>query len=93
MTRPTVIVYTSARCPFCTWSKRLLDKKQAAYEEIKVDGSDASRILLQERSGRTSVPQIFIGDYHVGGYEDMILLDQAGKLDKLLSGESPTSKT
>ena len=88
MNQPKILVYTSANCPYCTWSKNLLDKKQAGYEEIRVDQDDAARVELQERIKRTSVPQIFIGKFHVGGYQDMVELDQEGKLDKLLNGES-----
>lgn len=88
MKQPKILIYTSANCPYCTWSKRLLDKKQASYEEIRVDQDDTVRLRLHERTKRTSVPQIFIGDFHVGGYQDMVELDQEGKLDKLLSNGS-----
>ena len=86
MNQPKVLVYTSANCPYCTWSKRLLDRKQVDYEEIRVDQNEATRAQLHARTKRTSVPQIFIDDFHVGGYQDMVELDQEGKLDKLLSG-------
>ena len=86
MNQPKVLVYTSANCPYCLWSKRLLDKKQVSYEEIRVDQDEAMRAQLQTRTKRTSVPQIFIDDFHVGGYQDMVELDQDGELDKLLSG-------
>ena len=88
MNQPKVLVYTSANCPYCQWSKRLLDKKQVSYEEIRVDQDDAMRVQLQERTKRSSVPQIFIDDFHVGGYQDMVELDQDGELDKLLNGNS-----
>ena len=88
MNKAKVLIYTSASCPYCTWSKRLLDKKQARYDEIRVDQDKAARMKLQERTERTSVPQIFIDDFHVGGYQEMVELDQEGKLDKLLNGES-----
>ena len=88
MSQPKILVYTSANCPYCTWSKRLLDKKQASYEEIRVDQDEAVRVQLQSRTKRTSVPQIFIDDFHVGGYQDMVELDQEGKLDKLLNNKS-----
>ncbi|MBC6413589.1 MAG: glutaredoxin 3 [Chromatiales bacterium] len=86
MNQPKVLVYTSANCPYCAWSKKLLDKKQANYEEIRVDQDDAARIRLQKLTKRTSVPQIFIDDTHIGGYQDMVELDQDGELDKLLCG-------
>ena len=85
MNQPKVLIYTSANCPYCTWSKRLLDKKQANYDEIRVDQDETARAELQLRTQRASVPQIFIDDFHVGGYQDMVELDQEGKLDKLLS--------
>ena len=88
MSKAKVLIYTSASCPYCTWSKRLLDKKQASYDEIRVDQDEAARTELQARTERTSVPQIFIDDVHVGGYQDMVELDQEGRLDELLSGES-----
>lgn len=86
MNQPKILVYTSANCPYCSWSKRLLDKKQVSYKEIRVDQDEAARGQLQERTKRTSVPQIFIDDFHVGGYQDMIELDHDGKLDSLLNG-------
>ena len=88
MSQAKVLIYTSANCPYCAWSKRLLDKKQVSYDEIRVDQDAAARAELQKRTVRTSVPQIFIDDFHVGGYQDMVELDQEGKLDKLLSGEA-----
>jgi len=87
MSQPKVVLYTSAHCPYCTWSKKLLDKKKVQYEELRVDQDEAARIALQTRVRRSSVPQIFIGDFHVGGYQDMVELDQEGKLDSLLSGQ------
>ena len=80
-----VEIFTSANCSYCGWAKRLLDKKGAAYEELRVDTDDANREKLAKRTSRTSVPQVFIGDTHVGGYEDMVELDQQGGLDKLLN--------
>ena len=80
-----VEIFTSTNCPYCGWAKRLLDKKGAAYKEIRVDLDPAGLEELGNRAGRTSVPQIFIGDTHVGGYDDMVELDRAGGLDKLLN--------
>ena len=81
-----VEVFTTARCPYCGWAKRLLDKKGVAYEEIRVDLDRAKLEELTARVKRTSVPQIFIGDRHIGGYDNMVELDQDGELDKLLNG-------
>lgn len=88
MNQPKVLIYTSQNCPYCTWSKKLLDKKQASYQEIRIDQDQTAMKELQERTKRTSVPQIFIGDRHIGGYDDMVELDQDGALDKLLSGKA-----
>ena len=81
-----VTVYTSDRCPYCAQAKRLLDKKGATYEEINISMDDEKRNeMLQRTKGRMSVPQIFIGDFHVGGSDDLHALEREGKLDQLLS--------
>jgi glutaredoxin 3 len=81
-----VVIYTSAWCPYCSMAKRLLDKKQAAYEEISVDGRPAVRDEMRAKAGgRNTVPQIWIGERHVGGCDDLYALDQAGGLDPLLA--------
>ena len=77
-------MYTTAICPYCRRAKRLLDSKGVKYEEIRVEGNNEIFRTMTERSRRNTVPQIFIGDYHVGGYDDMAELDAFGKLDPLL---------
>lgn len=78
-------IYTTMVCPYCVRAKALLDRKGAKYSEIRVDGDDDSRAKMMDRSdGRRSVPQIFIGDYHVGGCDDLYALEKEGKLDALL---------
>ena len=78
-------IYTTLVCPYCVRAKALLDRKGAKYTEIRVDGDDAMRVKMIELSGgRRTVPQIFIGDYHVGGCDDLYELEKAGKLDELL---------
>ena len=78
-------VYSTRICPYCLMAKRLLANKGAQYEEVLVDVDCASRVEMSERSGgRRTVPQIFIGDRHVGGYEDLAALERAGELDPLL---------
>jgi glutaredoxin 3 len=78
-------VYTSPLCPYCTRAKRLLTEKGAAFVEIDLFAEPKRRSEMLERSGgRTSVPQIFIGETHVGGCDDLYALDRAGKLDPLL---------
>jgi glutaredoxin 3 len=80
-----VVIYTSPVCPYCVSAKRLLKKKGVAYVEIDVAGDDEARIRLTERTGLRTVPQIFVGDEHVGGSDDLHALDAAGKLDELLA--------
>ncbi len=81
-----VTIYTSAYCPYCMMAKRLLDKKGAAYDEISVDGRPAVRDEMTARAGgRTSVPQIWIGNRHIGGSDDLHALDSTGGLEPLLA--------
>lgn len=80
-----VTIYTTRFCPYCIMAKRLLGKKGVTYNEIDVGGSPALRAEMEERSGRHTVPQIWIGDVHVGGCDDLHALDGASKLDPLLA--------
>jgi glutaredoxin 3 len=79
-----VLIYTSGFCPYCSWARRMLEGKGVQYHEIRVDKDPGQRGVMEKRSGRTSVPQIFIGDHHVGGYDEMAALDREGGLDPLL---------
>ncbi|PWB37696.1 glutaredoxin 3 [Pseudomonas sp. NDM] len=79
-----VIVYSSDYCPYCSRAKHLLASKGVAFEEIKVDGKPQLRAEMTQKSGRTSVPQIWIGAKHIGGCDDLYALERAGKLDALL---------
>lgn len=82
-----VKIYSSMLCPFCYRAKALLKSKNVKFEEILVDGKPAVRQeMIKVSSGRTSVPQIFIGDTHVGGCDDLYALEGASKLDALLAG-------
>ena len=82
----TVTLYTTPICGYCAAAKRLLANKGVSYTEIDVMRSPERRQeMLEKASGRHTVPQIFIGDTHVGGYDDMAALDRAGKLDSLLN--------
>ena len=83
---PLVRVFTTRVCPYCHAAKELLKKKGAAFEEIDVTDDPEARSHLREKTGRTTVPQIYIGQLHVGGFDDLRALDQAGKLDPLLAG-------
>ena len=79
-----VLVYTTRRCPFCTRAIKLLEAKNIGYTEIDIGNKPDLRKEMEERAQRTSVPQIFIGDMHVGGCDDMYALEDQGKLDDLL---------
>ncbi len=81
---PQVVMYTTGMCPYCIRARNLLEKKGIAYQEHRVDLDPQLRPEMEQRSGRTSVPQIFIGDFHVGGFDDMAELDVEGRLDELL---------
>lgn len=83
---PKITVYSSDYCGFCVAAHRLLRQKGIeSYETINVDGDQSLRAVMEQRSGRRTVPQIFIGDRHVGGYTDLASLDQSGELDRLLA--------
>lgn len=82
---PEVSIYTTRFCPYCVQAKRLLASKGIEYAEIAVDGQSALRQEMMELSGRRTVPQIWIGKTHVGGFDDLYALDRAGKLDALLA--------
>ena len=80
-----VSMYTTRFCPYCMRAREMFDVKQISYTDIAVDGSPEKRQEMMERSGRFTVPQIWIGEQHVGGYDDLALLERQGNLDKLLS--------
>jgi glutaredoxin 3 len=85
MPGPQVVVYLTDWCPYCARARGLLEKKGLAIREIDVEAAPQARAEMIERSGgRTSVPQIFIGDTYVGGCDDLFALDAAGRLDTLL---------
>ena len=84
--RATVEIYTTPICPYCAMAKRLLDRKGVFYLEIDVSRDPAVRATMTQRAnGRRTVPQIFIGQVHVGGSDDLHALEDAGKLDPLLA--------
>jgi glutaredoxin 3 len=84
MTPAAIVMYTTNWCPYCERARRLLRSKGAAFEEIDVEAAAEKRAEMISRSGRRTVPQIFIGDHHVGGSDDLADLEAAGKLDGLL---------
>ncbi|TAJ51259.1 MAG: glutaredoxin 3 [Nevskiaceae bacterium] len=79
-----VRMYTAGYCPYCTLAKRLLASKGVTPEEVQVDRDPAVRQEMMERTGRRTVPQIYVGDTHVGGFDDLAALERAGGLDPLL---------
>jgi glutaredoxin 3 len=85
-----VLMYLTASCPFCQSADRLLREKGAEVEKIRVDLEPARRAEMMKRSGRRTVPQIWIGELHVGGCDDLYALEHAGKLDPLL--EAPDGR-
>jgi glutaredoxin 3 len=82
---PEVTMYSTAFCGYCQRARGLFERKGVAFREIKVDENAGERdIMLKRSGGRRTVPQIFIGERHVGGYDDLAALDRSGELDKLL---------
>ena len=81
---PEILIYTTNICPYCTMAKRLLDKKGVSYTELNVDGRPGLREEMMLKTQRRTVPQIYIGDFHVGGFDDLYALEQQKKLDSLL---------
>ena len=79
-----VVMYLTASCPFCQSADRLLSGKGVAVEKIRVDLDPARRVEMMQKSGRRTVPQIWIDELHVGGCDDLYALERAGKLDSLL---------
>ncbi|MDQ1900758.1 glutaredoxin 3 [Paracoccus sp. WLY502] len=87
MTQPAITIYTTRTCPFCIRAKGLLREKNVQYDEIDVGADPSVRAQMTQRAhGRRTVPQIFIGDRHVGGCDDLFDLERQGKLESLLAG-------
>ncbi|MFT4198085.1 MAG: glutaredoxin 3 [Pseudoxanthomonas sp.] len=85
---PAITLYSTAVCPYCVAAKNFLKSKGRSWTEVRIDLDPAEREKMVARTRRTSVPQIFVGDTHVGGYDDMMALHRAGKLELLLAGAS-----
>jgi glutaredoxin 3 len=82
---PRIVVYRTAWCPYCDRAHALLEAKGVPFEEIDVDAQPEQRQEMIRRSGRRTVPQIFVGERHIGGSDDLHALDAAGGLDQLLA--------
>jgi glutaredoxin 3 len=87
MSPPDVVLYVAGWCPYCQRARGLLSKKGIQFHEIDVDDDSKLREEMIARSGRRTVPQIFIGDKHVGGCDDLLALDGRGELDRLIQGD------
>ncbi len=83
---PRITIYTTPICPYCARAKALLKNKGAAFEEVDVFMDSDLRTEMEKKSGRRTVPQIFIGDTHIGGCDDLYALEAKGGLDPLLAG-------
>lgn len=81
---PEIIIYIAPLCPYCTMAKKLLERKGAAYTEINIDSKPGLREEVMEKTRRRTVPQIYIGDRHIGGFDDLHALDMQKQLDPLL---------
>lgn len=82
-----VLMYSTGVCPYCVMAERLLQSKGVAeIEKVRIDLDAQQRTAMMEKTGRRTVPQIYIGDTHVGGFDELSALDRAGKLDALLNG-------
>lgn len=87
MSQPRVLMYSTAVCPYCVRAEQLLKARGVAeIEKVRVDLEPARRDEMMQKTGRRTVPQIYIGDTHVGGCDDLIALDQSGRLMPLLAG-------
>lgn len=85
--KPKVVMYSTAICPYCTAAERLLHAKGVdEIEKVRVDLDPQQRIEMMQKTGRRTVPQIYIGGTHVGGFDDLSALEHGGKLDALLQG-------
>jgi glutaredoxin 3 len=82
---PKVVMYATSWCPYCERARALFARKQVAFEEIDIDAAPQRRQEMMTRSGRRTVPQIFVGDVHVGGCDDLHAIDAQGGLDPLLA--------
>ena len=90
MSAPRVLMYTTGVCPYCLRAEKLLQARGVSeIEKVRVDLDPERRAEMMDKTARRTVPQIFIGDLHVGGCDDLMALDQAGKLIPLLAGEAP----
>ena len=86
--KPHVIIYSTSRCPYCVRAKELLTRKGVSFTEILLDDDDIKREEMIAKTGRQTVPQIFVDELHVGGCDDLYALEKSGKLNDLLAKPS-----
>ena len=86
MSQPDIVIYLTGWCPYCQRARELLSAKGLAFREVNVDDDPKLREDMMERSGRRTVPQVFIGEKHIGGCDDLFALDGSGELDRLIKG-------
>lgn len=89
---PPITIYSTAICPYCVAAKNFLKSQGREWNEVRIDLDPAERDRMLALARRTSVPQIFVGDVHVGGYDDMMALHRAGRLLPLLDGHGPDGR-
>ena len=85
---PVITIYSTAMCPYCVAAKNFLKQRGRSWNELRIDIDPANRAAMAARTGRTSVPQIFIGDVHVGGFDELVALDRHGGLQPLLEAKA-----
>lgn len=88
MPHPPIVMYATSSCPYCVAARGLLQSKGVRWTEVSIDLQSGKKAEMMQRSGRHTVPQIFIGDRHIGGFDDLSLLDRQGELDRLLQADS-----
>ena len=88
MAQPEITIYSTLVCPYCVAAKNFLNSKGLAWNEVRIDLDPVERDKMMAKTKRTSVPQIFVGDVHVGGYDDMMAMHREGKFEPLLAGGS-----
>ncbi len=86
MAQPQITIYSTLVCPYCVAAKNFLKSKGLEWKEIRIDLDAVEREKMMAKAKRTSVPQIFVGDVHVGGYDDMMAMHREGKFEPLLEG-------
>jgi len=86
VTHPIITIYSTAICPYCVAAKNFLKSKGLSWTEVRIDTAPGEREAMVQKTRRTSVPQIFVGETHVGGYDDLMALHRAGRFEPLLAG-------